>query len=78
MNREKDAEKKSKSSTNEEEIRRLAEKIKEMPDMRQEKIDEIKKRIELGTYNVPVESVVESIVAHHKELTSKKSPKGKK
>lgn len=74
MARKKTTKDKSKSSANDSEVKRLTKIVKKMPDVRQEKVDEIKRQIESGKYNVPTESVVESIVAHHKELNSEETP----
>ncbi len=65
---------KSTPSTNDSEVKKLTKMAKKMPDTRQKKVDEIKKQIESGKYKVPAESVVKSIVAHHKELNSEGTP----
>lgn len=76
MTKKKDLKKKSALSNNEE-VRKLTEITKNMPNVRQEKIDKIKKQIESGTYDVSAESIAKSIITYHKELTIEKSPKEK-
>ena len=44
------------------EVRRYVEMTRDIPDVRQEKVEAIKKRIESGTYCVSAESVAESIL----------------
>ncbi len=50
------------------EVQRLKKLANDVPDVRQEKIDAIKKQIEIGTYNVSVRSVAESIIDLHIEM----------
>ena len=50
------------------EVQRLKKLVNDVPDVRQEKIDAIKKQIETGTYNVSARSVVESIIDLHIEI----------
>ena len=58
------------------EVRKFKEMAKAIPDVRQEKIDSIKKQLESGEYKVPAEVVAESIVDLHDTLTSNRvSPK---
>lgn len=78
MNKKEGCKKKSVSSTDKEEICRLMEIVKKMPEIHQGKVDEVKKRIESGTYNISAESVAKSIVDHHKELTSEEAQRKKK
>jgi len=69
--------KKCKSSTQSDEVQKFAELAKKLPDIRQEKIDAIKKKIEAGTYNVSTDCVAKSIIESHKELVSARTPKKK-
>ena len=55
------------------EVRRLRELAKTIPDIRQDKIDTIKKQIESGVYNASGESVAESISKLHCALMRDKS-----
>ena len=58
------------------EVRKLKEMAKAIPDVRQEKIDSIKKQLKSGEYKIPAEAVAESIVDLHDSLTSNRvSPK---
>ena len=58
------------------EVRKLKEMAKAIPDVRQEKIDSIKKQLKSGEYKVPAEAIAKSIVDLHDTLTSNKvSPK---
>ena len=58
------------------EVRKLKEMAKAIPDVRQEKIDSIKKQLKSGEYKVPAEAVAKSIVDLHDTLTSNRvSPK---
>ena len=50
------------------ELRRLMELAESLPDVRQEKIEAIKKRIAAGVYDVPAKLVAQSIVDLHKKL----------
>jgi len=50
------------------EVQRLKKLANDVPDVRQEKIDAIKKQIEAGTYNVSTRSVAESIIDLHIEM----------
>ncbi len=52
------------------EVRRLTELTKSLPDVRQDKIEDIKRRIQAGTYEVSAESVVRSIADLHSKLSS--------
>ena len=44
------------------EVRRLTELAKALPDVRMEKIESIRKQIESGTYAIPAEAVAKSIL----------------
>jgi len=58
------------------EVRKLKEMAKAIPDVRQKKIDSIKKKLKSGEYEVPAEAVAKSIVDLHDTLTSNRvSPK---
>jgi flagellar biosynthesis anti-sigma factor FlgM len=58
------------------EVRKLKEMAKAIPDVRQEKIDSIKKQLKSGEYKVPAEAIAKSIVDLHDTLTSNRvSPK---
>jgi flagellar biosynthesis anti-sigma factor FlgM len=59
------------------EVKKYADIAKKIPEVRQDKIDAIKKQIEEGTFNVPAEYIADSIIAHHKELTSTETPLNK-
>ena len=50
------------------EVQRITKLADDAPDMRQEKIDAIKKQIDAGTYKVPASSVAKSIVNLHLEI----------
>lgn len=50
------------------EVQMLRKLANDVPDVRQEKIDAIKKQIEAGTYNVSARSVAESIIDLHIEI----------
>ena len=50
------------------EVQRLKKLVNDVPDVRQEKIDAIKKQIETGTYNVSARSVAKSIIDLHIEI----------
>jgi flagellar biosynthesis anti-sigma factor FlgM len=64
------------SSRRDNEVRKFKEMAKAIPDVRQEKIDSIKKQLKSGEYKVPAEAVAKSIVDLHDTLTSNKvSPK---
>ena len=52
---------KSVSLSQDAEVRRLKELVKSLPDVRQDKIESIKKQIDSGVYDAPAESVAESI-----------------
>ena len=52
------------------EVRRYVEMTKDILDVRQEKVEAIKKRIESGTYDVSAESVAESILDLCRSLKS--------
>jgi len=56
------------------EVRRLKEKARAIPDVRQEKIDSIKKQIKSGKYKVPAEAIARSIIDLHDTLTSDRVP----
>ena len=49
-------------SSRADEVLKYKEMAKTIPDMRQDKIETIKKQIESGTYNVPAELVAKSIL----------------
>ncbi len=58
------------------EVRKLKEMAKAIPDVRQGKVDSIKKQLKSGKYKVPAEVVAKSIVDLHDTLTSNRvSPK---
>ena len=58
------------------EVRKLKEMAKAIPDVRQKKIDSIKKQLKSGEYKVPAEAIAKSIVDLHDTLTSNRvSPK---
>ncbi len=59
------------------EVRKFKEMAKTIPDVRQEKIDSIKKQLKSGEYEVPPEAVAKSIVDLHDTLTSNKAPSKK-
>ena len=66
-------------SRRDKEVRKFKEMAKAIPDVRQEKIDSIKKQLESGKYKVPAEAVAKSIVDLHDTLTSNRvSPKKKR
>ena len=50
------------------EVQRLKKLANDVPDVRQEKIDAIKRQIETGTYNVSAKSVAKSIIDSHIEM----------
>jgi flagellar biosynthesis anti-sigma factor FlgM len=52
------------------EVRKFKEMAKTIPDVRQEKIDSIKKQLKSGKYNVPAEAIAKSIAELHDTLTS--------
>ena len=58
-NRKKD---KDKSSPRAVEVRRYTKMAKDLPDVRQEKVEAIKKQIESGKYRIPAEEVARSII----------------
>ena len=60
-------------SLHDDEVRRLKELAKAIPDVREEKVRSIKKRIESGKYRVPAESVAESMVNLRYTLMSDRS-----
>ncbi len=47
------------------EIERIAEKIKSMPVVRQEKVDQIREAIKSETYNVKGELIAQSMLKNH-------------
>ena len=49
-------------SSHNHEVRRLTELAKALPDVRSEKINLIRNRIESGTYKIPPEAVAEGIL----------------
>ncbi|MBO8167952.1 MAG: flagellar biosynthesis anti-sigma factor FlgM [Thermoanaerobacteraceae bacterium] len=49
------------------ELQRLVEKAKNLPDVRAEKVAELKKRIENGTYQVPVEKLADKMLREMKQ-----------
>jgi len=57
-----------KLSSRADEVRRLTKLAKSAPDVRLDKVNAMKKRIEAGTYNVPANSVARSIADLHKKL----------
>ena len=46
--------------------------VKAIPDVRQEKVEAIRKQIEVGKYKVPAKTVAGSIAELHHILTSRK------
>ena len=52
------------------EERELIEMASSLPDVRQEKVESIRKLIQSGEYRVPSDLVAESIIRLHKDLTS--------
>ena len=64
-NRKKD---KDKSSPRAAEVRRYTKMAKNLPDVRQEKVEAIKKQIESGTYCISAEEVARSIVDLQRSL----------
>lgn len=52
------------------ELRKLTGLAKDIPDMRQDKIETIRKQIKSGTYKVSAKSVAESIVDLHRTIYS--------
>ena len=54
------------------EMRRLAELARGVPEVRKVRIEAVKKQIESGTYNVSAESVARSIADLHRHLKSDK------
>ena len=56
------------------EVRKLKEMAKAIPDVRQEKIDSIKEQLKSGKYKVPAEAIAKSIVDLHDSLTSNRIP----
>ena len=61
------------------EVRKFKEIAKAIPDVRQEKIDSIKKQLKSGKYKVPAEAIAKSIVDLHDTLTPNRvSPKKKR
>ena len=59
---------KDESSTHTAETRRYAELARDMSNVRQEKIEAIKKQIETGTYDVSPKLVARSIADLHRSL----------
>ena len=55
-------------SSRADEVRKLTELAKSVPDVRRDKIEAIRKRIESGTYRVPARSVAKSIIDLHREI----------
>lgn len=60
------------SSSCADELRRLTELAKSLPDIRREKIEAIKKKIKAGTYDVPAKLVAEKIIELYNELKTDK------
>lgn len=60
-------------SINTEEISKLRKLVKNMPEIRQDKVENVKRQIEAGTYNVSAESVAESIANLCQDLLPDKS-----
>ena len=56
------------------EVQKFTEVAKAMPDVRQEKIDAIKKQIEDGTYKVSAESIAKSIIDLHTGINREDTP----
>ena len=59
---------KDKSSPRAVEVRRYTKIAKDLPDVRQEKVEAIKKQIESGTYRISTEEVARSIVDLQRSL----------
>ena len=59
---------KDKSSPGAEEVRRYTKIAKDLPDVRQEKVEAIKKQVELGKYRISAEEVAGSIVDLQRSL----------
>ena len=55
------------------EVNKFRELAKTIPDVRQEKVEAIKKQIETGKYIVPAESVAKSLVDFHCDLVADRS-----
>ncbi len=58
------------SSTCDTEVQMLAELARGIPNVRQARIEAVKKQIKSGTYDVSAESVARSIVDLHRRLKS--------
>ena len=54
------------------ELQKYKKMVEAIPDVRQEKVEAIRKQIEVGKYKVPAKSVAGSIAELHHILTSKK------
>jgi len=50
------------------EVQRITKLADDAPDVRQKRIDAIKKQIDAGTYKVPASSVAKSIINLHLEI----------
>lgn len=50
------------------EISRYTKLAKDMPDVRKEKIEAIRKQIAAGTYEIPAESIAQSIANLHNSI----------
>ena len=59
---------KDKSSPRADEVRRYTKMAKDIPDVRQEKVEAIKKQIESGTYRISAEEVARSIIDLQRSL----------
>jgi negative regulator of flagellin synthesis FlgM len=72
--------KKSKtSSCNPDELDKFKKIVDELPDVRQDKIEEIKKKIESGEYKIDGEAVAKKMFERHQDIKSMaKSNKTKK
>jgi flagellar biosynthesis anti-sigma factor FlgM len=56
------------------EVQRIAKLADDVPDVRQERIDAIKKQIKAGKYSVPASAVAKSIINLHLEITHNDEP----
>lgn len=61
-------------SRRDKEVRKFKEIAKTIPDVRQGKIDSVKKQLESGKYGVPAEAIAKSIADLHDTLTSNRVP----
>ncbi len=59
---------KDKSSPRADEVRKYTKIAKDLPDVRQEKVEAIKKQIESGTYRISAEEVARNIIDLQRSL----------